>query len=501
MPRLLTLSRAARLVGLTRGALQRHVRAGQLTSFEGKISLDELNVLYPQAQLEDNSLLEKIDDIIERARFKARNRTQLPLDQEALAARVTQLSDELAQTKQEIGDYAILSEKLKSKLKGLITDSGHETKSTLVQLQQWLISELDSIEQASIAHNPLLAQDTLLRLIAPQVHLLPSGHEFFVEGNTTILESGLSAGYALNYGCSNGNCGECKAKLVSGKIKKIKQHDYVFSETEKHQNYMLMCCNTALTELVLETEEAGNVQDIPLQSIAVKVKKIEQLNDHICLLHLKPPRTKRLRFLSGQRATLSVNDALQKTFSIASCPCDDMNIQFHIPTETDDEFSQYIHTQLKPGDQIEVSGPSGQFILDEDLSNPLMFIAMNTGFAPIKGLIEHAITLDNAEFTSLYWFSEDGLGQYMDNLVHSWTDAFDSFHYIPYLLQRNASGHLQTPNLTQQLDSITHTYAELDSFRIYIAGSEEFIELSRAFLLQNGAEQENVFTEICYPTG
>ena len=501
MPRLLTLSRAARLVGLTRGALQRYVRAGELTSFEGMISLDELNTLYPQAQLEDNSLLEKIDDIIERARFKTRNKIQSPLDNESLAARVTLLSDELAQTKQEIGDYAILAEKLKSRLKELIAKADNETQAKLVQLQQWFINELYAIEQAANAHNPLLAQDTLLRLIAPQVRLLPSGHEFFVEGNNTILESGLSAGYALNYGCSNGNCGECKAKLVSGKSKKVKQHDYVFSESEKLQNYILMCCNTALTELVLETEEAGDEQDIPQQTISAKVKKLQHLNDNISILHLKPPRTKRLRFLSGQRAIIALNDELQKTFSIASCPCDDMNIQFHIPTQTDDQFTQYLNSQLKAGDQIMITGPSGQFILDEDLNNPLIFIAMNTGFAPIKGLIEHAITLDNAEFISLYWFSEDGVGQYLENLVHSWTDAFDSFQYVPYLLQRDAAGHLQTPNLAQQLEGIAHKYSELDDFRIYIAGSEEFIELNRGFLLQNGAAKENIFSENCCPPG
>ena len=497
MPRLLTLSRAARLVGLTRGALQRHVAAGELTSFEGMISLSELNTLYPQAKLEDNSLLEKIDDIIERARFKARNRHQLPLDHEALAARVNLLGDELVQTKHEIGDYAILAEKLKSKLKELIAKADTETQAKLINLQQWFANELHGIEQATNAHNSLLVQDTLLRIIAPQVRLLPSGHEFFVEGNNTILESGLSAGYALNYGCSNGNCGECKAKLLSGKVKQVKQHDYAFSESEKLQNHILMCCNTALTELVLETKEAGNEQDIPQQTISAKVKKLERLNDHISILHLKPPRTKRLRFLSGQCATLSLNDKLQKTLSIASCPCDDMNIQFHIPMHMADGFTEYLNTKLKPGDQVSLNGPDGQFILDEDLNSPLIFIAMNTGFAPIKGLIEHAITLDNAEFISLYWFAEDAVGQYMENLAHSWTDAFDSFQYVPYLLQRDAAGQLQTPNLMQQLDGIAHKYPELSDFRIYIAGSDEFIALSQDYLLKSGAVKENLFTDNC----
>ncbi|MCK7580126.1 MAG: 2Fe-2S iron-sulfur cluster-binding protein [Chromatiales bacterium] len=46
-----------------------------------------------------------------------------------------------------------------------------------------------------------------MRVMVAHVHLLPSRHEFFVEGSDTLLEAALRAGLALNYGCSNGNCG------------------------------------------------------------------------------------------------------------------------------------------------------------------------------------------------------------------------------------------------------------------------------------------------------
>ena len=52
------------------------------------------------------------------------------------------------------------------------------------------------------------------------VRLLPSQHEFFVEGNDTVLEAALRSGLALDYGCSGGNCGLCKAKVLSGQVKR-----------------------------------------------------------------------------------------------------------------------------------------------------------------------------------------------------------------------------------------------------------------------------------------
>jgi len=48
MPRLITLSRAARLVGVKRGVLQKRIREGELRTFEGELLLSELLHAYPQ---------------------------------------------------------------------------------------------------------------------------------------------------------------------------------------------------------------------------------------------------------------------------------------------------------------------------------------------------------------------------------------------------------------------------------------------------------------------
>ena len=61
MPRLITLSRAARLVGVKRGALQKKIRDGELRTFEGELLLSDLLHVYPQAQVEDSSMLERVD--------------------------------------------------------------------------------------------------------------------------------------------------------------------------------------------------------------------------------------------------------------------------------------------------------------------------------------------------------------------------------------------------------------------------------------------------------
>ena len=67
-----------------------------------------------------------------------------------------------------------------------------------------------------------------------KVLLYPSYHTFLVNGADTVLEAGLRAGLAMNYGCSSGNCGLCKARVVAGQVEKIHHQDYGKMGSDTH---------------------------------------------------------------------------------------------------------------------------------------------------------------------------------------------------------------------------------------------------------------------------
>lgn len=317
---------------------------------------------------------------------------------------------------------------------------------------------------------------------------MPSGHEYFIDGNNSILDSGLSAGLALNYGCSNGNCGKCKAKLISGEVEKIRDYDYAFSESEKNQDYILTCCYTALTDVVLKAEEASSSADIPLQHISTRVKKVQALDDDLELLHLKTPRTNRLRFMAGQNATIHFNDSQEINLPIASCPCDDMNIQFHVPHSNNKDIKRLLD-HLKTNSTVDIEGPNGNFVLKEDSDNPVIFVAYNDGFSAIKSLIEHAMTLETAEFIHLYWIVSEPHKHYMHNLCRSWTDALDNFRYTPLKIGGDDNHDLHTDRLQQ----ITDTYAKLgDNFDIYINGPAQLTRFTQEFFINAGADKSSI---------
>jgi len=304
------------------------------------------------------------------------------------------------------------------------------------------------------------------------IKILPGGRSFPCEGNSTLLEAGLHAGLALAYGCSNGNCGECLAKIVSGEVRKVRHHDYVISEEKRNSGHMLMCCNTTVTDVVLEAPEARSGLEIPQQQIIARVKSIELINNDVALLHLKTPRSQRLRFLAGQQVRLGGDELPMATHPISSCPCDDMNLHFQIPGSGDNEFSDYVFNHLKKGDSIRIEGPQGDFVLNEDSTRSLVFIAWHTGFAPVRSLIEHAMALETAGNMKLVWMARSKKDRYQDNLCRSWRDAFDNFDYLP--VDTNIDdGTIDTTSTLELLDIKPD---DLQNYDFYVSGNETLID-------------------------
>lgn len=312
------------------------------------------------------------------------------------------------------------------------------------------------------------------------VLLHPSQHTFLVNGVDSLLEAGLRAGLAMNYGCSSGNCGLCKARVVSGQTEKIRHQDYVLSEAEKNQGYILLCSHTAASDLVIEAQEAINVNEIQFQEIEARVKDVKPLTDKVMLLHLQTPRTNRLRFLAGQSVALSIGDDASN-YAIASCPCDDRNLQFHVRDIPGNAFAARVFDGLRSNDRVNIYGPVGEFVLKPESRRPLLLLACNSGFAPIKSLIEHAMSLEQAESLHLYWLATVKGGHYMSNWCRAWTDALDNFHYRE-LVARS----LQDPNPDQVLAQVVADHLDMAGFDVYVAGPAQFVTKARAALLQSG---------------
>lgn len=343
-----------------------------------------------------------------------------------------------------------------------------------------------------------------------RVTVLPSGHRFSVEEGETLLEAALRSGLNLNYHCNSGSCGECRARVVTGQPGERLPHDFVLGEAARAQGVVLMCRTRAATDLVLEAREAHGVEDIPEQSLETQVMKLEQPVDDVMILHLRTPRTRTLRFLAGQHVTLHIDDIAPRSKSIASCPCNGMFLQFHVRRVPGDPFSEHVFNQLKPRQRLTVQGPYGNFLFDETSRRPVIFLAFETGFAPIKSLIEHAIALEYPAPMRLYWIAREPTGHYLANQCRAWRDALDDFQFHPLVSHASPPwtdevleelGHSIEglgPVARGMVQAAAHVVAELPALEgqdVYLSGAGMRLEPLRDLLLRHGLPASRLFVD------
>jgi CDP-4-dehydro-6-deoxyglucose reductase, E3 len=478
MSRRLSVARAAYLIGVPRGVLQRMVQAGELQADDGLIDLGELQRLFPSVSPEEAGALERVQTIREEA-FGKRVRERLLPSQEVLAQRLFAQSRELAEMRGMTQSYHRLVQEIRRRLDALLrVDDG------LRPLSDFIDRELAQLlgEESS---EPLETMATMLEVISAQVTVRPSGHQFLLEGNESILQAGLKSGLRFSYGCSSGNCGLCKARLIAGELRQIQQADYRLSEVERQQGYVLLCAHTAVSDVVIETLEASGPQDIPQQDIVCSVRAIAELGSFTRLLHLQTPRSNRLRFLAGQSVTLGVatpHGDVQQVFALASCPCDERNLHIHVGRGQDGPVTALLFDgELKANSAVNVRGPLGDFVVDASSTRPALFLACDTGFGPIKSLIEHLIASEQVEAFALCWVATGADGHYLANQCRAWEAAFDNFSFTALSDDNAGSG------AGRAVDALRSRYADLARCDCFVAGPAEFVDAAQSALAAAGA--------------
>lgn len=326
-----------------------------------------------------------------------------------------------------------------------------------------------------------------------KVTIKNSGHTFDVRPSQTVLQAAIDAGINLPYGCRNGACGSCKAKLISGKVMHNDYQSSAMSDAELAAGNALLCCAMALEDLTIECREVGGLAGIKPRILPARVAKKEQLAHDVIALHLQLPASERLQFKAGQYIEFILKDGKRRAFSIANAQHDAEFLQLHIRVIPGGVFSEYVANELVEKAILRIEAPFGNFFLREDSQKPIIFVAGGTGFAPIKGIIEHMLHNNIKRDIILYRGARQLQDLYMHELCEKWAEFTPHLTYIPVISEPQGDSWPGRVGLVHE--AVLADIEDLGGHQAYVCGAPVMCEAAHTSFVQRGLLADEFFSD------
>lgn len=322
-----------------------------------------------------------------------------------------------------------------------------------------------------------------------QVEIKPSEHQFYVESNETVLDAALRQGVNMQYGCRNGACGACKGKLLKGDIH-YDNDPIALSEDDQEQNQVLFCVAHADSSLQIEVEELDLDSAIEIKTLPCRVHEMKLLSADVMQLFIKLPAAERLQFLSGQYIDIVLEDGRHRSFSIANAPHNDEFLELHIRLVEEGLFTPKVFNSMQNKDLLRIEGPHGSFFFHEDSTNDILLLAGGTGFAPIKGIIEHLLSEKITRPITLYWGARTEADLYLRELVETWVAEHDNITFVAVLSAPNEAWSGRTGYVH---DAVLADFDDLSVFDVYSCGPPAMIKSAEQTFLEKGLKKSQFF--------
>jgi ferredoxin-NADP reductase len=179
----------------------------------------------------------------------------------------------------------------------------------------------------------------------------------------------------------------------------------------------------------------------------------------------------------------------QRSYSVASSPLDEGEIELTIDRLEDGEVSPYFHDVLVEGDLVEVRGPFASYFVWRGEA-PVLLIGGGSGVVPLMAILRHRRrAMPGVPMRLIYSVRSPEDVIYADELGD---EASLTYTREP---PDGWTGH------TGRIDEPMIEGASLDQATAFICGSNGFVEAASRLLLARGFEAQRIRTERFGPTG
>jgi ferredoxin-NADP reductase len=213
-----------------------------------------------------------------------------------------------------------------------------------------------------------------------------------------------------------------------------------------------------------------------------------------------------MRHRAGQhydiRLTAEDGYQAQRSYSIASQPEREGEIDITVERIADGEVSTYLHDVAIPGDRIEVRGPiGGYFVWEVTMDGPLLLVAGGSGIVPLMSMLRHRAAAGAQNPTSLLYSSRsfDDIIYYQDlERLRTANQGLQVFHTLTRSQPPDWKSYRRRID-PEMLKDVAQPLGR--SLQAFICGPTLLVEASANALVKVGVSSEQIRTERFGPTG
>jgi CDP-4-dehydro-6-deoxyglucose reductase len=124
----------------------------------------------------------------------------------------------------------------------------------------------------------------------------------------------------------------------------------------------------------------------------------------------------------------------------------------------------------------------------------VIFVAGGTGFAPVKGIIEHMIHNKIQREIILYRGGRTQADLYMNELSQRWAEHVPNITYIPVVSEEPADSNWQgRTGLVHQ--AVLDDYPDLSAYQAYVCGAPAMVDIAHQTFVAQGLNADEFFSD------
>ncbi len=326
-----------------------------------------------------------------------------------------------------------------------------------------------------------------------KVTIHPSGHEFDIEEDETILDAAMRQNIELPYGCRGGACGSCAGRIVKGDVyyddEPIALDDEMISS-----NQALFCIAKTHQDIELGIDEIESSTQFEVKQFGCHVSSKNKLCHDVIALKITLDNDERLQYHAGQYIEFILEGEKHRAFSIANSPHNDDLIELHIRHIEGGLFTDFLFDSMPENSGLQLQGPLGSFYLREDRNRPIIMMGGGTGFGPLKAMIEYIEHTGFNQRIFMFMGVRALRDLYMDNMAKQWMQKNSNFTFTAVLSEPVNDDNWQgETGFVHQV--VADQFPDMSGFDIYISGPPPMVNASVDVFIQQGASKDNMFSD------